>query len=347
MELAPPAIDGQAPPLVQNEISDAVDKQLLSQTVDNLAFDLLTDVVTDQGLDFEVDFLQKTIQMTKESNDEMWKMQWEAVQNLRIMNKYYYEVVQTQLKDMADFLKAQADNLRSNNSRNSLNLFVELFEENLDKCGATDGRKVGGHWEEFAEKLLPSVLARTYADKQFIAKLAQRGVLACCKTCVIPQTTRIIIEACPSKNMKLSEFAVQALAVQATSAPIQLYGDPEMETHRLDIIQALCEVLEKAQPRMLKHAKPGLKHIEKVMGQDNPTPGIQLLRQEAIKAFLRASQPSQDEEEKEDDEARLLREKDVEKRVDKIFTHLVEKKKPAAKPSNFRKMMMTQKNDLQ
>jgi hypothetical protein len=47
MELAPPAIDGQAPPLVQNEISDAVDKQLLSQTVDNLAFDLLTDVVTD------------------------------------------------------------------------------------------------------------------------------------------------------------------------------------------------------------------------------------------------------------------------------------------------------------
>ena len=47
MELAPPATDGGAPPLVQNEISDAADKQLLSQTVDNLTFDLLTDVVTE------------------------------------------------------------------------------------------------------------------------------------------------------------------------------------------------------------------------------------------------------------------------------------------------------------
>ena len=67
-----------------------------------------------------------------------------------------------------------------------MQLFLELFEQNLDKCGATDGRKVGEPWDEFAEKLLPSVLAKTYADKQFIAKLAQRGVLACCQTCVIP-----------------------------------------------------------------------------------------------------------------------------------------------------------------
>lgn len=38
---------------------------------------------------------------------------------------------------------------------------------------------------------------------------------------------------------------------------------------------------------MVKHAKPALKHIEGVMGADNPTPGIELLKACAVKAFSR------------------------------------------------------------
>ena len=37
--------DERMPRLKQNEISEEADKQLLSQTVDNLAFEVLTDIV--------------------------------------------------------------------------------------------------------------------------------------------------------------------------------------------------------------------------------------------------------------------------------------------------------------
>ena len=82
-----------AAPLTQSEISDAADKQLLSQTVDNLTYDLLTDEVQEKGMDLQADFIAKTVEMTKDANDEMWRMQWDAVQNLRIVNKFYYEAI--------------------------------------------------------------------------------------------------------------------------------------------------------------------------------------------------------------------------------------------------------------
>ena len=44
--------------------------------------------------------------MSKEANDEMWRMQWDAVLNLRILNKFYYEALCGQLLlEMADFIK--------------------------------------------------------------------------------------------------------------------------------------------------------------------------------------------------------------------------------------------------
>ena len=117
-------------------------------------------------MDLEKDFIEKTVEMSKEANDEMWRMQWDAVLNLRILNKYYYEALCGQLLlEMADFIKGQIENLRSNNSRNSLQLFSELFSENLDKYSNTDGKKVDELWVTIVEKILPTVLKMTYADK--------------------------------------------------------------------------------------------------------------------------------------------------------------------------------------
>jgi hypothetical protein len=61
-----------------------------------------------------------------------------------------------------------------------------------------------------------------------------------------------------------------------------LYTDEGKDDLCLDIVQALCEIMERKQPRMVKYAKPALKHAEKTMGKDR-------LKDTAVKAFLRAS----------------------------------------------------------
>ena len=139
-------------------------------------------------------------------------MQWDATVNLRVMNKFHYEAFAPQVCALGDFIKGQAENLRSNNSRNSLQLFEELFAQNKEAHSDSEGRKTGDLWTKFVENVLPTILVKCYADKQFLAKIAQRGVLACAEACPIAETTNILSKSCPSKNLKLAEFSVQAIS---------------------------------------------------------------------------------------------------------------------------------------
>jgi hypothetical protein len=54
----------------------------------------LTDIITEQNLDLENDFVPKTLEMANNSCDEQWKMQWDAVLNLRILNKFHFYVLE-------------------------------------------------------------------------------------------------------------------------------------------------------------------------------------------------------------------------------------------------------------
>ena len=47
-----------------------------------------------QNLDLEGAFIPETIEMAINSCDEQWRMQWDAVQNLRILNKFYYNALE-------------------------------------------------------------------------------------------------------------------------------------------------------------------------------------------------------------------------------------------------------------
>ena len=91
-------------------------------------------------------------------------------------------------------------------------LFEELFAQNKEAHSESEGRKTGDLWTKFVENVLPTVLVKCYADKQFLAKIAQRGVLACTEACPIAETTNILSKSCPSKNLKLAEFSVQAIS---------------------------------------------------------------------------------------------------------------------------------------
>ena len=88
--------------------------------------------------------------------------------------------------------------------------------------------------------------------------------------------------------------------------------------------------------RMVKHAKPAMKHMEKILGQDGVSPGIQILKQQANEAFLAASE----EEVKNDEAAMAKKVTEISVKVDKIFSQLEEKKK-VVRPTNFKNFMRT------
>ena len=53
------------------------------------------------------------------------------------------------------FIKGQVDNLRSNNCRNALALFYEIFSQNAEKC--PEGRKINDTWSVFIDVNMASI----------------------------------------------------------------------------------------------------------------------------------------------------------------------------------------------
>ena len=61
--------------------------------MDFVTFDELKDTLKEESLDMEV-FIQKTLEMSKTATDEEWRPQFDAVQNLRILNKYHFSTLE-------------------------------------------------------------------------------------------------------------------------------------------------------------------------------------------------------------------------------------------------------------
>ena len=85
-------------------------------------------------------------------------------------------------------------------------LFAEMFKENSEYC--KDGLKINDNWVMIIEANLPTMLLKCAADKQFLARTAQQGVLACAEASPITQTSQILIEGCHQKSLKLAEFSI-------------------------------------------------------------------------------------------------------------------------------------------
>lgn len=97
-------------------------------------------------------------------------MQWDAVLSLRILNKFHFSVLESILDQFTTFIKGQIENLRSNNSRNGLALFLEIFSNNAEKC--PEGRKDSDTWACFLDINFGPVFAKTAADKKFLSLTA-------------------------------------------------------------------------------------------------------------------------------------------------------------------------------
>lgn len=194
-------------------------------------------------------------------------MQWDAVLSLRVLNKFHFHVFERIIDQFTSFLKGQIENLRSNNSRNALALFEEIFSQNAEQC--PEGRKVSDTWSVFIDVVFASVFAKAAADKKFISLVAQKGVLAVAEVSPISQTSAVLIRNSSSKTIVLAELGVRSLEILVKAAMPQLLLEPHNEEHCLQIVHCLAEVMAQKQMKKVKYAKPALQHIQKVVGGED------------------------------------------------------------------------------
>lgn len=78
---------------------------------------------------FKTDLEQFIMKQMKEmmGNPEDWLAMFNALNNLRVINKYHAGVLMENLEYFTPFLKQMVDNLRSNLSKNSLMFCTEFF----------------------------------------------------------------------------------------------------------------------------------------------------------------------------------------------------------------------------
>ena len=102
--------------------------------------------------------------------------------------------------------------MRSNNSKNALTLVYEVFSVR------SEVKKVSEPYLHFAKNVLPGVLNRTLADKNFIASLAKRSLTLAAESCPTWTVCQILVDNVNSKALALAEFSLQTISVLVKKA---------------------------------------------------------------------------------------------------------------------------------
>lgn len=142
----------------------------------------------------------------------------------------------------------QVENLRSNNSKNALTLVYEIFSVRPEV------KKVSESFINFSRVVLPAVLNRTLADKNFIASLAKKGITTAAEQCPTYPVCNILLEGTRSKALALAEFSLQSLSILVRCSDKSFFNDPSSDC----LILTMCDIIEGKKSRMVKNATPVL-----------------------------------------------------------------------------------------
>lgn len=112
---------------------------------------------------------------------EQWFLQFEALDDMRRVNKYYPEFIFKFLGQYEAFIKESVDNLRSGISKNSL-MFVNELLQNKNHASYQE-ISLG-----FIKSTLPNILHKSVYEKVFISNEANHAVLHSLQNCLYKET---------------------------------------------------------------------------------------------------------------------------------------------------------------
>lgn len=144
--------------------------------------------------------LEKLVGMNINSKAD-WKVQFQLLEHLRILNKYHYAELNPKLFGFTDFIIQCIESIRSNLIKEALLLLQELFP-NARMVPLPD---------EFIGKIVPVLCEKAVSDKGFIKIEARKAVKELELWCAGDASIIALAAKSSDKNAAICEFAFQTL----------------------------------------------------------------------------------------------------------------------------------------
>lgn len=136
--------------LLANQVSHKTFEELLDITLSHRDVDSQGDSGATSVVSHDVESLIQDTLSLSSAGDEEWRQHYDALDNLRSLNKFNAAALEAHLERFHGFIRIQIDNLRSNNAKNALCFFEELFRQ-----GGLESRQA------LIRDVLPIVLLKT------------------------------------------------------------------------------------------------------------------------------------------------------------------------------------------
>ena len=130
-----------------------------------------------------------------------WRNPFQALDNLRILNKYYPQATNNIITMFWKYILECIDNMKTHISKNVLLYLTEIFE-NCKTYSLSD---------EILTGLVPHILAKASSEKSLIKIQAEVALVHITNYCCNDTVILCLCSSCFDKNSNISEYALQTL----------------------------------------------------------------------------------------------------------------------------------------
>lgn len=239
-----------------------------------------------------------------------WKDNYEALESLRILNKFYFGYLSTKLEEIDPYIQTHLDSLRSGLLKMAL-----LFTQEVagSEAGAGESAIRSAALKSYLPKQIPILLMKLLDAKKFIVKEAEIAMESVCTMSCSPEVIIALCEQCFTGLSKGTTFADNVIGYLELG--LQSHASKELwDDCNSQLVVTLGQAVNTGRKQMLKKVSSILATLKKVCGE------------EAVLANIKGANLAKIEEQKLEE---LLAGKEGKKKPDLSFKAFLQAKKNA------------------
>ena len=200
------------------------------------SYDQLPNYSQDADLNAVAEFIK-----TRFEDKTSWKSHFDAIDNIRVINKYYPSQINNIFVAFGVYILEHLDNHRKTSVfRNCLFLMKEIFQNCREHKLA----------DEIIQKIVPVLLSKMGSEKQLVREEIKAIFEEIMQNCVYESTFAVLCQCCFDKTQVVSETAIKLLARVLSNMGVNLMSLPAGSIQNL--FKTLAHILD--EKKNLKHA---------------------------------------------------------------------------------------------
>lgn len=193
-----------------------------------------------------------------------WKDNYDALESLRILNKFYFGYLSTKLEEVDPYIQTHLDSLRSGLLKMAL-LFVQ--EVAGSEVGTSESAIRSAALKTYLPKQIPILLMKLLDAKKFIVKEADIAMKSVCTISCSPEVIIALCEQCFTGASKGTTFADNTIAYLELGLQSQLSKEL-WENCNTQLIMTLGQAVNTGRKQMLKKVSSILAILKKGCGEE-------------------------------------------------------------------------------